>query len=56
MYSCCKKLPESYPELNWKFIKLNEDLRWDNNFGLSQIANMDKAPLFMNIPYSKTIF
>ena len=49
------KLPESYPELIRKFIKLNEDPRWDNNFGLSHIAKMNETPLLMNIPYSKII-
>ena len=37
-----QKLPESYPELIRRFTKFNEDLRWDNSFELSQIANMNK--------------
>ena len=49
-----KKLPEFYSELIWKSTKL-KNLRWDNNFELSQIANMDETLLFMNIPNSKTI-
>ena len=50
-----QKLSESYPELIRRFTKFNEDLRWDNSFELSQIANMDETPLFMNIPNTKTI-
>ena len=50
-----QKLPEPYPELIRRFTKFNEDLRWDNSFELSQIANMDETPLFMNIPNTKTI-
>ena len=50
-----QKLPEYYPELIRKFVRLNEDLRWDNNFELNQIVNMDETPLFMNIPNTKTI-
>ena len=45
-----QKLSVSFPELIRKLTKLNEDLRWDNNFELSQIANMDETPLFKNIP------
>ena len=44
-----KKLSQLYPELMRKFTKLNENLRWDNNFELYQIANMDKAQLFMSV-------
>ena len=50
-----QKLSESYPELIRRFTKFNEDLRWDNSFELSQIANMDETPLFMNIPNTMTI-
>ena len=50
-----QKLPEFYLELIKKFTKLKEELRWDNNFELSQIANMDETLLFMNIPNTKTI-
>ena len=49
------KLQESYPKLIRKFTKINEDLRWDNNFELSQIANRDEISLFMNISNTKTI-
>ena len=38
-----------------KFTKFNEKLRWDNDFELSQIANMDETPLLMNITNTKTI-
>ena len=51
-YSCW---PESNPELIRRFSKFNENLRWDNNFELNQIANMDETPLFMNISNTKTI-
>ena len=50
-----QKQPESYKELIRKFIKFNKHLRWDNNFELIQIANIDETPLFMNIPKTKTI-
>ena len=50
-----QKLSESYLELIRKFIKLNEDLRWDNNFELCLIVNMDETPLLFNIPNTQTI-
>ena len=50
-----QKLPEFYKELIRKFTKFNDDLRWDNDFELSKIANMDDTPLFMNILKTKTI-
>ena len=50
-----QKLPESNQELIRKFAKFNEDLRWDNNLELSQIANMDETQLFINIPNTKMI-
>ena len=34
-------LPQPYPELIRKFIKFNLKLRWDNDFKLSQITNID---------------
>ena len=46
-----QKLPEFYLELIKKLTKLNKDLRIDNNFELSKIANMDKT-LFV-YEYSK---
>ena len=50
-----QKLTESYLNLIRKFTKFNEDLRWDNNFELSQITNIDETPLFMNIPNTKKL-
>ena len=35
--------------------ELKENIRRDNNYGLSQIANMDETSLFINIPNTKTI-
>ena len=48
-----QKLRESYSELIRKFTKFREDLSIDNNFDLSQIANIDEIPLFINIPNTK---
>ena len=50
-----QKLQDYYPELVRMFTKFNEDLRWDNSFELSQIADIDGTPLFMNIPNTKKI-
>ena len=50
-----QKLPESYSELIRKSTKFNEDLRWDNNYELSLITNMDETPLLMNIHNTKMI-
>ena len=50
-----QKLPQSYSELMRNFTKLSEKLRWDNDFELRQIANMDKTPLFMNITNTNII-
>ena len=49
------KLPESYLKLIRKFTKYNEDLRWYNNFELSQKTNMDETILFINFPNTKMI-
>ena len=50
-----QSLPEHYPEAMKKFIKFNENLRKDNDFSLTQIANMDETSLFMNMTSTKTI-
>ena len=50
-----QKLPQFSPELMRKFTKFNEKLRWDSDFELSQIANMDETLLLMNITNTKTI-
>ena len=50
-----QKLPQSYTELMRKFTKFNEKLISDNDFELTQIANMDETSLFMNITNTKTI-
>ena len=38
------KLSESYIKSIRKFAKFSEDLRRDNNFELSEIANMNQIP------------
>ena len=50
-----QKLPQSYAELMRKFTKFNKKLRWDSDLEISQIANMDETPLFMNITNTKSI-
>ena len=37
------------------FIKFNENLRKDNDFSLTQVANMDETPLFINMAVIKII-
>ena len=54
-YSYWPEVTTILPELMRKFTKFNEKLRWDNDFELSQIANMDETPLLMNITNTKTI-
>ena len=44
-----QELPKNYREKMFKFIKLNEIYRGQNYFELSQIANMDETPIFLNI-------
>ena len=39
----------------FKFIKLNETYRGQNYLELSQIANMDETPIFLNMTRTKTI-
>ena len=53
-HSFWQEITRIYSELIWNSTKL-KNLRWDNNFELSQIANMDETSLFMNIPNTKTI-
>ena len=36
-------------------MSLKENVRWDNNFGLGKIVNMNETLLFINIPNTKTI-
>ena len=50
-----KELPENYREKMIKFIKLNEAYSEQNYLELSQIANMDETPIFLNMARTKTI-
>ena len=50
-----QSLPEYYSKAMKKIIKFDENLRKDHYFSLTQIANMDETPLFMNMNKTKTI-
>ena len=50
-----RELPENYREKNFKIIKLNEAYREQNYLKLSQIANMDETPIFLNMIRTRTI-
>ena len=54
-YSYWPETTRILPRINQKVSKLNEDLKWDNNFELRQTANMDETPFFMNIHNTKKI-
>ena len=46
---------EKYKVKMFEFIKLAENYPKFNDLELDQIANMDEAPLFLNIARTKTI-
>ena len=50
-----QELTENYQEKMFKFTKLNEAYREQNDLELSQIENMDETLIFLNMTRSKTI-